>query len=350
MEQTLATLRQELLRVKLARDAQANVEECSVAEGFERLAIRAPQERIISDLSAHEEAYTGTERLKTRDHAKASSKSDKLMKRATRHAQDLAQRPVIAGKLDRNERMCNLLLKLAEEFPTESDSILHATSHDDSGISSGGDPPSLLSTRLRKRPPRKSLKESPLLHIFVDNSNILIGFIDLIKEKHGFGKQINIKQPLMDFHALNTILHRGRSAERKIIVGSHPLTQTARTATSLGYKVKMLQQIEVQKSSDSKTRHREQGVDEVIQLNILESILDCQPATLVLATGDGSVTELSDGFFNCVKRALMHGWKIELVSWSQGLHHYWQDDEFWEEWGSRISIVILDDYWRELLV
>lgn len=93
----------------------------------------------------------------------------------------------------------------------------------------------------------------------------------------------------------------------------------------------------------------EQGVDEILHLKILESLLDTKkPATIVLATGDAAEAEYSGGFMRMVERALERGWTVELVSFWQITSHAYRKKEFRTKWGNRFRLVKLDDYLEEL--
>ncbi|KAF9904524.1 hypothetical protein EC991_002632 [Linnemannia zychae] len=64
----------------------------------------------------------------------------------------------------------------------------------------------------------------------------------------------------------------------------------------------------------------EQAVDELLHLKMLETLLDHEPATMVLATGDGGDSEFGGGgFYAVIKRALDRGWHVEVVSWEDQL-------------------------------
>lgn len=83
-------------------------------------------------------------------------------------------------------------------------------------------------------------------------------------------------------------------------------------------------------SSDLSTRprYREEAVDELLQLKLLQTILDTPPATIVLATGDGASSQFNpDGFVGCVRRAVDRGWKVELIAWEEGVSRAWKDLE-----------------------
>ena len=94
----------------------------------------------------------------------------------------------------------------------------------------------------------------------------------------------------------------------------------------------------------------EQGVDEILHLKILESVVDNdEPATMIIATGDAAQAEYSDGFMARVLRALKKGWKVELVSWSANISKMYLRSQFREEWGENFKTVFLDDFAEELL-
>jgi hypothetical protein len=207
---------------------------------------------------------------------------------------------------------------------------------------------------------------SPDLHIFIDNSNILIGFYDTYKTAHKITDPF-MRAPKFDFHAFSTIIERGRPAARKILVGSNPLVQPVTLAQHLGYEVSILERVvDTSKrlvpgspySSDSATRtprekKKEQAVDEVLHLKILECLLDvATPATIVLATGDAAPAEFSreGGFLKCIQRALMRGWHVELVCWKKSMSRLWRDKLFRIQWRDTFSVIELDDYVDELVL
>ncbi|KAF9540835.1 hypothetical protein EC957_003698 [Mortierella hygrophila] len=70
----------------------------------------------------------------------------------------------------------------------------------------------------------------------------------------------------------------------------------------------------------------EQGVDELLHLKMLETLLDHEPSTIVLATGDGGDSEFGGGgFYAVIKRALNRGWHVEVVSWEDQLSGVYLD-------------------------
>lgn len=94
----------------------------------------------------------------------------------------------------------------------------------------------------------------------------------------------------------------------------------------------------------------EQGVDEILQMKLLESLVDTRkPSTIVLASGDAAEAEYSGGFMKSVLRALNRGWKVELVAWSTGLSHEYSSREFLQRWKGRFEVILLNDFSEELL-
>ena len=50
-----------------------------------------------------------------------------------------------------------------------------------------------------------------------------------------------------------------------------------------------------------------------------------------------------------MERALSKGWKVELVSWSQGLSTEYRSKPFLKKWKDSFEIIELDDFSEELL-
>lgn len=196
----------------------------------------------------------------------------------------------------------------------------------------------------------------------------MIGFLDHIKLKNGYSKFARVQRPAFSFHNLSLILERGRRWQRKILVGSTPITPVITDAQTLGYECSLLEKIDKEATSPRKKssgssgsssestglrktvmRKGEQAVDEVLNMKVLESLLDYPPSTVVLATGDGAVGEFSEGFFKTVERALSRGWSVELVSFSSNTNKSYMDKRFRQRWGNKFIIIPLDYFVDELL-
>ncbi|KAL8647598.1 MAG: hypothetical protein Q9210_005463, partial [Variospora velana] len=196
------------------------------------------------------------------------------------------------------------------------------------------------------------------IHVFVDASNIMIGFHDSLKLSRGLPLQARIRRQPLSFDRLALILERGRPASKRVLVGSDNL-DAIDEARRIGYEANILDRVlkakEVtprQKRFSSrapannynnnhngntstsaangtsggsgsettaaagifaKEKWVEQAVDEILHLKILESVVDAtEPSTMVLATGDAAEAEYSQGFLRMAERALEKGWKVEL--------------------------------------
>ena len=222
------------------------------------------------------------------------------------------------------------------------------------------------------------------IHIFIDLSNIIIGFYDCMKMKRGIPVQRKVRAPAFSFGNFHQLLARGREVAKKVIAGSLSSNPGAKIpeympkAESLGYEMNILQRVtrtvplragNTRRSfgpftGDSSTsgpessgddsrpylsKQGEQGVDEVLHLKILQSVVDCRhPGTIVLATGDGARAEYSDGFKAHMERALVSGWHVELYSWSHNLSSEWKSSTFTKKWGDKFRVTTLDSCAEEL--
>lgn len=182
----------------------------------------------------------------------------------------------------------------------------------------------------------KSLDDS--IHVFVDNSNILAGFMAYCNNRQW--RPRNKPRPKLNYDALFRILENGKNVARKVLVASSPLIQPLTQAEQAGYEVSILKRI----------GQKEQCVDEVIHLKILESLLDHRnPSTLVLASGDGKDAEyFQGGFYKCVTKALERGWKVRVISWRRQLSQNFLNLEFLRKWKTHYQVVYLDRHAVEL--
>ncbi|KAI3328609.1 hypothetical protein F4824DRAFT_403489 [Ustulina deusta] len=231
------------------------------------------------------------------------------------------------------------------------------------------------------------------LHIFVDMSNIHIGFCNSWKISQNIPVDHRIRAPAFNFKVLASIMERNRVVKKKVLassVASHVVSraqwpQHFIDAEQQGYKTSILSR--VQKVSPIKagrrrkaspqgsgvahlsttitsgdesaeemarisyeTRNGEQGVDEILHLNMMNSILDDmrEPSSMILATGDAAQAEFSEGFLEYATRALSQGWNLELVTWKRTISSAWIDPVFRNKFEERFRIVYLDDFLEEL--
>lgn len=268
--------------------------------------------------------------------------------------------------LTRKEKYAKLVKKLQRIFGPESDALVHMKP-DQAGKEYGGN-------------------SSPDgIHVFVDCSNIVIGFLDELKRKRGMNVHRPAKGGVISWHALALVLERGRPVARRVLVGSRgspldvqqpKLPDYFQEAEKCGYELNVLDRVIKNKDFTPKKRRgngngyasasgyssgsdgtymsrkavTEQGVDEILHMKLLESLIDTkEPSTIVLASGDAAEAEYSGGFFKNVERALTKGWKVELVAWSGTLSKDYQSKEFLRRWRGKFSIIRLDDFSEELL-
>ncbi|KAH8996654.1 hypothetical protein EDB92DRAFT_1841048 [Lactarius akahatsu] len=220
----------------------------------------------------------------------------------------------------------------------------------------------------------------PLVHVFIDYSNILIGFLTYLRRHPHF--LVSTKVRWMSHAALALILERGRSVTRRVLVASSPLYQPMEAAARLGYEVHVVPpqrhrhsrgrsggsssnnnngwcatakdhahrsttgsapppvtaarpgQIS-SSSSAGRVRYREQGVDELLQLKFLQAVANVDNAPPPWFN--------EEGFRGCVRTALKKGWRVELYAWEGGL------SRTWGPWSSRFRIIPIDGFGADLL-
>lgn len=106
--------------------------------------------------------------------------------------------------------------------------------------------------------------------------------------------------------------------------------------------------------SAGKLRMKEQAVDELLHLKILQTILahrGKRPGTIVLATGDARGGQYNEhGFLGCVREAIARGWQVELWAFKNGMSRSWADCARREGWleSGRFVVWELDNWIREL--
>lgn len=242
------------------------------------------------------------------------------------------------------------------------------------------------------------------IHVFVDASNILIGFMAHLKKARGLHPQTRVTRVYPSFHALALLLERRRPVAKRVLAGSTPWVDAFDEAKMVGYDCSILDKVwkareltqrqrryaerDARRTSASDSNDEvsdsvphaqqpkwvEQGVDEILHLKILESIVDT-PAqqhaldtaraesrpggksagavvpgapTMVLATGDAAEAEYSSGFRKMAERALKSGWRVEVMAWGASVSFDWKKMEKKKEYAGRFRIIELDDFAEEL--
>ena len=279
------------------------------------------------------------------------------------------------------ERQVSLLTKLMTNFPEYAETVAQL-----------GQPTQSQADAVRSRP----------IHVFVDMSNvspsttltgleltngleqIMVGFHDAVKVSRNIAITTRIRRLPLSFKNFSLILERGRPIAKRVLVGSDRFA-AINEGERLGYEANILDRVHKVKhmtvrqqrfrknppargslqdaagGSGSETndapdgsggeRWVEQGVDEILHLKILESLLDTDdPSTIVLATGDAAEAEFSGGFMKMVERALRRGWNVELVSFSKVTSNAYRRKEFRAKWRDQFQVIALDGFIEELLM
>lgn len=115
-------------------------------------------------------------------------------------------------------------------------------------------------------------------------------------------------------------------------------------------------------SPPTRPRFREEAVDELLQLKLLQTLLDSPSppppgSTIVLASGDAARSQFNpQGFLGCVRKAVERGWKVEVVGWDEGRSRAYGElmaeverGEVGRDVGGSLSIIGLDRWGVDLV-
>ncbi|KAG0147981.1 hypothetical protein CROQUDRAFT_655580 [Cronartium quercuum f. sp. fusiforme G11] len=265
----------------------------------------------------------------------------------------------------------------------------------------------------------KQYNENRPTFIFIDHSNVIWSFLKClnltrpnldVKDESKFQRFGNSQRPKLrlDYNTLFKIIQRNRNyILRKYIVASNPVYQPDMIQywESMGYEIAILDPVVNRNpttkrvsSSASKLNHRssivegvlkrnsctdsdsdpsspyflpsssnvplrykEQAVDEVIQLNMIDTVMefdwkglnDSRPRPiLTLVSGDANAGEYSkSGFSGWVVRCLKLGWDVEIIGFKRSISNRWlQIEEVGRIHGSgKLTVFTLDEFIDELV-
>jgi len=225
--------------------------------------------------------------------------------------------------MHRNDKRTSTLGNLdapIEFLKKESDQLYQAISRIDKKLLSlsGNDSNSVPSSQYTQtQKPRKKiggLSKGPI-HIMIDNSNLWLGF-------NKVASRLNVPSKIvsLNYNRLKLLLQQGRKVDRCVVVASEAQGKiaTLRFFNALGWtrplvELYIIPRVIVGTSKSSK--RKEQGVDEVLQVQMLLSLLDSPPKTLVLVTGDGNL-DIAQGFPGIVARAVRIPQVANSCSWT----------------------------------
>ena len=172
--------------------------------------------------------------------------------------------------------------------------------------------------------------------VYWDNSNIFIGAQDAAVEREGDDARYRVQ---IDFRNILKLARAGRRTQRALAAGSIPpeLRHVWNRLENEGVEVKLLERGAIQ--------GREQGVDSVLQAEMLRDALDYNGdlGIAVLLTGDGAGFLDGAGFHADLERMHSRGWRIEVISW---LHSCNNRMRRWAEEKGRF--IALDDFYESV--
>ncbi len=149
----------------------------------------------------------------------------------------------------------------------------------------------------------------------------------------------------LHFENLFSLIEGGRQRSTAVLAGSVPPSCAALWdyARDQGYNTDLLRKVEREDGSVC-----EQGVDEILHMKIANAILDFDPPqTLVVATGDGRVSEFGTGFITQIRRALKKAWDVEVWSWGETLNQR-KYLELQAAYPGNVTIKYLDPHYRSV--
>jgi hypothetical protein len=81
------------------------------------------------------------------------------------------------------------------------------------------------------------------VHVFIDASNIFIGFNDQLKRERGIPTHWHTGNANISFDALALLMERRRPVAKRVLVGSFPEVPAFVTARKVGYQVSLLDKV-----------------------------------------------------------------------------------------------------------
>jgi hypothetical protein len=102
----------------------------------------------------------------------------------------------------------------------------------------------------------KQVSGSNSIHVFIDFSNIWIGYMVHLQRLMGLPKHARLKpdQRNLSFESLVFLLERGRHAEKRILAGSWPWLPAFDTAKAIGYDSNILEKVQKNRSLTDEQR------------------------------------------------------------------------------------------------
>ena len=171
--------------------------------------------------------------------------------------------------------------------------------------------------------------------IYWDDSNIWIAGKSVVEEREGEGAAVRMR---IHFRNLLQLAHGGRDIGRAVAAGSVPpeLRHIWNQMENNDVEVHLLEQGAIHGG--------EQGVDQTLQLQMLQDTVDNgDPGIAVILTGDGRGFGTGTGFHANLERMRTKGWEIEVLSWQHSCSRRMR--EWAEKYGKFIA---LDDFYESI--
>ena len=178
------------------------------------------------------------------------------------------------------------------------------------------------------------MKATKPVFIYLDDSNIYIAAQQVAVEKEGSEVQGRVR---LCFENLFELACAGREVGRAYAVGSVPpeLDTLWNKLKDAGLRVDLQQR--------GGLSGGEQGVDQTLQLRMLEDGYDNNPGIVVLLSGDGKGFSQGEGFYATLDRLYKRNWGIEVISWKHSCSRAMR------EWAEDVGVfVALDEYYDQV--
>ncbi|MEN6382823.1 MAG: NYN domain-containing protein [Rectinema sp.] len=180
------------------------------------------------------------------------------------------------------------------------------------------------------------------IHIFWDNSNVWGGLSQLRLANEPTVPWFALR---VYFKNIYELVSKGRLAETKIMAGSVPpeCEELWDCARILGFQTDLLKRVD--SSQDVKC---EQAVDEILHMKMANAILDYEgDQTMILLSGDSSLSTYDTSFPSQLQRALKKGWKVEVYSASSCISKQ-KYKKLIDEYPRQIELIDIDPYYFSL--
>ncbi|KAI9712461.1 MAG: hypothetical protein M1820_001674 [Bogoriella megaspora] len=93
------------------------------------------------------------------------------------------------------------------------------------------------------------------IHVFIDASNIFIGFHDQLKRARGIPVYARVPRVDISFDSLALLLERRRPIAKRVLAGSNPIVPAFTVAENVGYELNILEKVQKAKELTSRQKY-----------------------------------------------------------------------------------------------